>query len=267
MAYYFDPILNMPRRSGDADAAAWNSRIAAAGGAGDLVALEEFVTTSKSDGTWGKFDLMLHGWNVAAANLVRSNGATVATYQGTLTHSSNTMTTNGSNNALRTGLIPNDTGWFGQFFYKTSTTASSTRVDMGAATTVPSPAVTLLNVNFSGSLLADYGGDQTTQRQSTTGQTVPGLYLSWTPDGATARVSRSASGGTTALVSTAISGSQPKPQTELSLGAYNINGTLGNYIAGSYNCSGIMTASLTTTERDDLIAAIITLLLALGWVT
>jgi hypothetical protein len=91
--------------------------------------------------------------------------------------------------------------------------------------------------------------------------------MSWTPDGATARTARTTSGGTTALVSTAISGSQPKPQTELSLGAYNINGVLQNWLAGSYNCSGIMTASLTTTERDDIIAAIITLLLALGWVT
>jgi hypothetical protein len=264
MAYYFDPILNMPRRSGDADAAAWNSRITAAGGAGDLVALEEFVTTSKSDGTWGKFDLMLHGWNVAAANLVRLGGSTVATYQGTLTHSSNTMTTNGSNNALRTELVPNTTDWYGQFLYKTSTTASSSGVDMGAAS-VGNSSIILMAVNLAGTAYADYyqsaGG-----RTTASGQTAAGLYSMWI-SGTTTRFARTTSGGTTSLSTTSTSGATNRPTVGLSLGAYNVDGTLNNYRSGSYNCSGIITAAMTTTERDDLIAAIITLLLARGWIT
>jgi hypothetical protein len=268
MALYFDPVLNMPRKRRvtiDPDAAAYIARMGAAPTAGQTAVLSTLATGLRTAGlTSSKIDFGLLGWANQTSNLLRFYSGSATNVGTGNVHNVSGKVTTGAAGAISTGLIPATVGFAGCGFYKVSTTASAAKMDMTAVD--GGVGIIYHLVNFSGTGYAAYG-DQTTQQVVQVGQTAAGLYAMSRASATAQRWSRTTSGGTTLLEGTNISGTVPAINEALALGARSVDGSYDLFAEGEYCLWYYQKAFLTSTERDDMIAAFMTALLGLGWVS
>jgi hypothetical protein len=255
--------------TGDSDAAAYDARLVSASktpSASEKLANATWAKALRDAGlTSDKVELMLLGWANQSANLLRFFSGS-ATEVGTNSHAVATCVTTGASGAINPGLIPSSNGFAGFGYYKKSTSVGSgSRIDMGAGTTAVGVVYNI--ANFNGQAVACYGGPQTTQQVTTTGQTLPGLYSMVRSSATTQSFARVTSSGTTVLTASGISGTTGAPSHAPLLGGLNSTGTYSNYSNADYSLMFYVKQYLTATERDDFHDIIIAWLLDLGWIT
>lgn len=234
----------------DADAADYIARVEAAGRT--LTPTEEgyintYFTGLKSAGVWTKIvDRGLLVWGVAAANAEKFKGGTDVSWNGTITHASTGVTSNGTtgygnlNVNLSTSLTLNSSSIS---LYCRTNSASASFTDMGAASSTTSRIIIFLKTVST--LLADHNSSTAgSGRFSATNSDSRGYYCNTRISSTDMRVYRN---GTQLSTTNITANNGTLPNLNAYLMAYNNAGSAANFTTREYALWSIE-SGLTGTE-------------------
>lgn len=276
MAYRFDPVLNIPKRSGprlDADIAAYVAVLEETRSLSNAEkrALQDDKDRGVANGWWDKmYDRILLGWADATANAVRQKTpASTGTFGGTPTHSAGYVDFAGSDylKFWAPSAAFSSVNSMGMFYGLAADDATNPNcIDMGVRNN-PSGAENDLTVRGYGSAFASFGNTTTARILTAVASVTKGFYLGHRTSSSAGRLRYLLSGGSpTTLVSSGSLSGGSLNTNPFTLAGYGFGASQDNFSNRRYSQVASLDG-LTDAEADAFLEDALTLEQELGWRT